>query len=133
MSRGFLLLAAVVLLGAATKPEPWAAPAEWKDKPPPFEVTPAEVKAGQAIYAQLCVSCHGKGGRGDGPIGKSLKTSPGDLTAARNSVGETYWKLTNGRFPMPAFEERLKANERWQVASYVVSLQRKASTPEVSR
>lgn len=133
MSRGLVLLAAAALLGAAAKPKPWAAPPEWRDKKPPFDLTPSQVKAGEAIYMQLCVSCHGKSGRGDGPIAKMLKTHPGDLTAATNSPGETYWKLTNGRFPMPAYEDRLKENERWQVASYVTGLGKNSASPEASR
>lgn len=36
---------------------------------------------GRVSYAQLCVSCHGPAGKGDGPAGPLLKTQPGDLTS----------------------------------------------------
>lgn len=129
MPRAWIVVAAAALVGAAPKPKPWPAPPEWKSKKPPFEVTPSQVKAGETLYVQLCVSCHGTSGRGDGPIAKMLKTHPGDLTAGTSSVGEAFWKLTNGRFPMPRFEERLKENERWQVALYVVGLGKGPAPP----
>lgn len=33
-----------------------------------------------AAYLQCCASCHGRDGRGDGPVAASLKTRPADLT-----------------------------------------------------
>ena len=37
-------------------------------------------KKGRAIYVQLCVSCHGPSGKGDGPASGALKKPPADLT-----------------------------------------------------
>ncbi len=31
-----------------------------------------DVAAGKAKFQELCVSCHGEGGKGDGPTGKAL-------------------------------------------------------------
>lgn len=44
------------------------------------------VAHGQQLYQQYCVSCHGPGGKGDGPAGAKLDPKPTDLTqlAARN-------------------------------------------------
>jgi mono/diheme cytochrome c family protein len=37
--------------------------------------------AGRALYAENgCVSCHGPGGRGDGPVGRTLSPRPRDFT-----------------------------------------------------
>lgn len=49
------------------------------------------VEYGRQTYAVYCASCHGKSGRGDGPVATDLKVAPADLTrlAARNE----------GRFP----------------------------------
>ncbi len=38
------------------------------------------VKKGRALFVQYCVSCHGAGGKGDGPASPALKTPPADLT-----------------------------------------------------
>lgn len=47
--------------------------------------------SGPEMFANYCASCHGKEGRGDGPVVAALKKAPADLTtiSARN----------NGAFP----------------------------------
>ena len=44
----------------------------------------ADVAAGNAKFQALCVSCHGPGGKGDGPTGKALaaagQPAPRDFT-----------------------------------------------------
>ena len=47
---------------------------------------------GKAFFDQNCVSCHGKGGRGDGPLSAGLPTAPADLTMLSSSNG--------GEFPI---------------------------------
>lgn len=50
-------------------------------------------------YRMSCLSCHGVGGRGDGPLAKFLTPKPSDLTAiARNSTAQ-YPTLKAGEFP----------------------------------
>jgi mono/diheme cytochrome c family protein len=41
---------------------------------------------GRQLYATHCASCHGSGGRGDGPMAEHLRVPPADLVsiAARN-------------------------------------------------
>ena len=45
----------------------------------PFPPTPESLGAGAATYAQACQTCHGVGGRGDGPAGAGLLPPPADL------------------------------------------------------
>ncbi|MBV1914578.1 MAG: c-type cytochrome [Pseudomonadales bacterium] len=42
-------------------------------------------------YLQYCSSCHGKGGKGDGPLAANMKTKPADLT----TISHYY----DGKFP----------------------------------
>jgi mono/diheme cytochrome c family protein len=47
------------------------------------------VDEGQLLYGIYCKSCHGPGGRGDGPTARSLKPRPADLTRlSRDNDGE---------------------------------------------
>ncbi len=40
----------------------------------------SESAYGPDLYRAYCASCHGKDGRGDGPVAPALKVSPPDLT-----------------------------------------------------
>jgi mono/diheme cytochrome c family protein len=46
---------------------------------------------GKVAYETYCASCHGISGKGDGPLGKSLKKPPADLTQLQSRNG--------GKFP----------------------------------
>ncbi len=48
--------------------------------------TPEQQVSGRALYLDYCASCHGPGGKGDGPAAEGLANAPADLTgiAARN-------------------------------------------------
>ena len=43
-------------------------------------VSGATVDAGKALFGRLCASCHGAGGRGDGPEAAKTRIAPTDLT-----------------------------------------------------
>jgi len=60
---------ALVAFGAACQP-----PAEREDAP-----VAARIAEGQALYrANGCAACHGRDGRGDGPLAPSLRPPPRD-------------------------------------------------------
>lgn len=50
-------------------------------------------------YRTSCLSCHGVGGRGDGPMARFLTIKPTDLTQLANNNGGQYPDLKAGRFP----------------------------------
>ncbi len=64
------MLTAVVFL--ALHPRAGAAPLNDRD-----------VAAGKALFARQCVTCHGPGGRGDGPSATGFATKPSDLADGR--------------------------------------------------
>jgi mono/diheme cytochrome c family protein len=44
---------------------------------------------GQDLFRAHCASCHGAGGKGNGPVASALKTKPADLTVlAKNNGGK---------------------------------------------
>ena len=57
---------------------------------------------GKTQYQSSCGSCHGIGGKGDGPVSKELKTPPADLTVlAKNNNGvfpyDRVYQMIDGR------------------------------------
>jgi mono/diheme cytochrome c family protein len=43
-------------------------------------IPPAAMQEAQSIYSTRCVTCHGPGGKGDGPAGAALSPKPRDLS-----------------------------------------------------
>jgi hypothetical protein len=45
---------------------------------------------GAQLFAQFCASCHGAGGRGDGPVAPTLKIEVPDLTRLIRRAGDPF-------------------------------------------
>ena len=79
---------------------------------------------GKALYAQLCASCHGPTGAGDGPAGVGLDPPPIDFTdrarADERSVFALYQVIDQGLegTSMVSYAS-LPVEERWALATYV--------------
>jgi len=91
--------------------------------PNPVSATPATLAAGKTNYDSKCASCHGSNGDGKGDKAQGLWKMPTDFRNAaqmdRRTDGDLYWVTTKGTWPMPAFEDKLTATERWQVVDYI--------------
>jgi len=55
--------------------------------PPPLVI---DSMAGPDLFRFYCATCHGRDGRGNGPIGAALKTPPADLTKIAERRGGTF-------------------------------------------
>ena len=104
--RGFgkSLAAAVTVLavgaGLAWAQGEWKAPADAKNTKNPVK----GVGAAKKSVETNCASCHGASGKGDGPAAVALQPKPADWTSAKlakETDGELFWKISNGRGPMP--------------------------------
>lgn len=103
-----------------------------KQFPPP---TAASLARGKEVYAKNCASCHGPGGRGDGPQVQQLvntdgsRARPRDLTLGRFKGGadpaHVYARIMLGLpgSPMPA-SNLLPQAEILDLGNYVLSLSR---------
>lgn len=54
---------------------------------------------GSDEYRMSCLSCHGVGGRGNGPLAKYLTVKPTDLTMLSKNNGGQYPNLKAGAYP----------------------------------
>lgn len=120
-----------------------AVPPEYKDAKPPegFDMASAEnIKAGEDLFQNPlpkgnCASCHGTGGKGDGPQGAALDPKPTDLTSAEFQTGAKddyiHWRIKTGGIGGPAgsamtgFVSAENDTQIWQLVAYVRSLKGK--------
>ena len=102
-----------------------AYPTTFRRSSVPYHVV--SVAGGAALFRTHCATCHGAGGRGDGPGGAGLPRPPADLTAphtAQHTAGDMFWWLTHG-IPaggMPPFGAVLSEDERWDLINFVRTL-----------
>ena len=114
---------AVILTAVATTVEPWNAPARAAAKKNPVAADATSIARGKAVYTAECFTCHGTTGKGDGPQAKDLETNPGNLTNLQGqSPGALFWKVSEGKKPMPTFSTKLTEQQRWDVVNYIQTL-----------
>jgi len=132
-----LMLSSMLVESCAQRPsggmaEEWEAPARDAKIGNPVATDQRSIAAGKAIYRQECLACHGNRGQGNGPAAIALLRPPADLSMPmmwEHSDGALFWKITEGRSPMPSFAQLLTDDQRWQVVNYIRAL---AARPEGS-
>ncbi len=125
-----LLLGASLSVSAQDKPkgQAWPTPDASAKMKNPVKSDDASIASGKEVYTAQCKSCHGAKGLGDGPKAEKIDISCGDFSApefAKLTDGELFYKVTEGRKPMPSFKEKLSDNERWAVVNYMRTLAKK--------
>jgi mono/diheme cytochrome c family protein len=119
------------VLAQDTPPAPWVAPDDAKKVKNPVPSTPESLAAAQDLFTDNCVLCHGEKGMGDGPGAKAIKVKPANFTDAKMMAAETdgslFWKMTNGRGPMPSWKDTLSDKERWELVDYIRKLTKDAA------
>jgi mono/diheme cytochrome c family protein len=95
----------------------------------PVKVSAGVVAEGKALFEGkgTCFNCHGKSGKGDGPVGAALTPKPRDLTNCefqkKRADGELFWVIKNGSpgTAMVPLVPPLSEEEAWKVIAYVRS------------
>ncbi len=103
----------------------WQAPADAAKLTSPLKNRSEAAQIGRELYMQKCVDCHGKEGKGNGWMAKMVAKPPTNLASQMvqaNSDGELFWKITNGRSPMPAHRVRFDDDQRWHIVAYLRTL-----------
>src|SRR5215470_1810673 len=95
-------LAVGITSGIYAQGSDWKAPADAKNTKNPLAAKKTDAKK---LAEQNCATCHGPGGKGDGPAAAALPPpKPADWTSAKvasETDGEIFWKISNGRGAMP--------------------------------
>lgn len=110
---------------------PWRAPARAADAPNPVRADDRSLAVGKTLFTKECAACHGESGKGNGPDAADLSTHPPDFAApavAAQSDGELFWKMTQGRKPMPGFGRTLSDDDRWHLVNYIRSISHRGRT-----
>ena len=110
--------------------KPWATPKEAQAIKNPVAANTTSLAEGKKLYVSNCTPCHGDKGRGDGPAAQALVPKPADHSSAlvqSETDGSLFWKLSQGRKPMPAYGKTLTEQQRWELVNYIRTL---AKTPK---
>jgi mono/diheme cytochrome c family protein len=99
-----------------------------------------DARAGKKTYEQLCASCHGPEGKGDGPAAAALNPRPKDLSddGYAGKLSDRYlFEVIKGGGPkvkksplMPAWGHTLKDQEIWNLVAYLRSIAAASSEKE---
>jgi mono/diheme cytochrome c family protein len=127
-----IAIAALFFAGwAAAHDKDWPVPPAAAKVKNPIAPTPDNLAAAKAIYMDKCANCHGEKGAGDGPEADMYTPAPASFTdvhmMSEMTDGEIFWKMTEGRKPMPSFKKQLTDEQRWQLVNYVRTLTPKSA------
>lgn len=103
----------------------WNVPLDANTLHNPVPMNAETIAAARVLYVANCQKCHGVHGDGKIPPDATYfySTKPTNFTDARRvdsmSEGEIFWKMTNGRKPMPSFKSKLSDEQRWELVNLI--------------
>jgi mono/diheme cytochrome c family protein len=83
----------------------------------------------KTLYVNNCAPCHGLKGKGDGPAAQALTPKPADHSSSviqSETDGSLFWKLSEGRNPMPGYKKMFTEQQRWGLINYIRTLAKKS-------
>ena len=90
-----------------------------------FATMPAYAQSGAALYKSKCAMCHGADGKGDTPVGKSLKLR--DLSSAdvqKQSDAELVAITRDGKGRMPPYKGKLTDAQIKDIVAFIRTLKK---------
>jgi len=91
----------------------------------PLQATPAVLAHGKFVYENICITCHGPKGAGDGLV-TSLFPKPPSLMTQRVRDwpdGEIFHRPMRGQGSMPSHARQVDARDTWSVVLYIRQMQ----------
>jgi len=90
-----------------------------------LQATAPALKSAREVYADKCAHCHGDTGKGDGRDASRYDPAPMDFTDAKRmseaTDGELFYKISEGKKPMPVFKNKLTEDQRWELVLLIRS------------
>jgi mono/diheme cytochrome c family protein len=132
----FVLVLAIVAVAIAysafnNAPWSWPVPEEAKHLKNPLQPTVPALKSAREVYADKCAHCHGDTGKGDGRDASRYDPAPMDFTDAKRmseaTDGELFYKISEGKKPMPVFKNKLTEDQRWELVLLIRSFTQSAT------
>ena len=126
-----LIVALAFLFASAAAPQhrsPWKVPESAKEKKNPFAADESSITRGKESYKTECMRCHGKNGLGDGTSSEKLSETVADLSSSEvqgQTDGIIFWKISEGRRPMPTAKSTLTDDQRWDIINYIRTFAKK--------
>ncbi len=112
----------------------WPVPEAEKKRPNPVPGTPEAIESVRPIFVDKCVQCHGDTGKGDGPMAPMQDVEPANFQDAKmmNAMtdGEIFYKISEGREPMPSYKVQLSETDRWKLVHLIRTFSRPAPKPQ---
>jgi len=105
----------------------WVAPPTADSVKNPAPKSDKLLAQAKKVFEQNCMSCHGAKGLGDGPASATLPVKPANWTSSeiqKQSDGEIFWKISEGRGPMPPWKTILNENDRWAMVHFIRTLKK---------
>ncbi len=94
----------------------------------PVPPTLEALAAGKRQYENYCMHCHGRSGRGDGAVARTVPTLSMPISGKATGNlpdGELFHILTWGRNNMPPHGSQVRIDDRWKIVLYLRQLQGK--------
>jgi len=120
-----IIVAAILYSAFNRAPWSWPVPEEAKQLKNPLQPTEPALKSARELYLDKCAHCHGDIGKGDGRDAARYDPAPADFTDAKRmsavTDGELFYKISEGKKPMPVFKTKLSEDQRWELVLLIRS------------
>ncbi|MGQ0737356.1 MAG: c-type cytochrome [Acidobacteriota bacterium] len=133
--REIVVVLGMLAVGLVQAQEPgWPVPSEFRALRNPVQTTAEVVGEGRKLYESHCLRCHGAAGAGDGPAAAFVKPAPLEIASAsaqaRSTDGELFYRISEGKSPMPPMKQTLSVEDRWKVVQFIRTLRPQAASAE---
>ena len=92
----------------------------------PLQPTPAVIAHGKFVYENVCITCHGAKGAGDGVVTALFPKPPSLMTQKVRDWpdGQLFHRPMRGQNSMPSHARQVDARDAWSVIHYIRDMQK---------